>query len=117
MTALRIRLVGACLIVASFATAGSLFAQQYHAVCAAKQHHCGQMATISKCCCGDQDLARDDSTPAQSRADVLVDLEVVPTLPSAGIAVSAPVILCAVQTSPPRLRPLDLPTLFSTFLL
>lgn len=98
-------------------TGGSVFVQAIHSVCVAKQHDCGKTATISNCCCGDQDATRTDATPVQSRVEVHVDLQATPVLPNVVPIVRAPQALVAIQTSPPRLCLLDLPTLFSSYLI
>lgn len=98
-------------------TGGSVLAQALHPVCIAKQHDCGKTAKISKCCCGDREAARTDATPVQSRVEVRADLSATPVLPNVVHIAPAPQALSPVQTSPPRLCLLDLPTLFSTFLI
>jgi hypothetical protein len=111
--------VSAFALVASMlvAVGGSVFAQASHPVCVAKQHECGKTATISTCCCDAQDAAGPDSTPVPSRVDVSGDMTAAPTLPTVDSGLSAPLQVVAVQTSPPRLCLLDLPTLFVTFLI
>ncbi len=106
-------------VVASMfvALGGPVFAQAVHPVCVAKQHECGQTAKIVKCCCGDQDTSRRDSTPVQSRVEVRADTTAAPALPHILHVVSAPASFAPVHTSPPRLGLLDLPTLFVTFLI
>jgi hypothetical protein len=97
-------------------TGGPLFAEAPHPMCVIKQHDCGKTPTFSKCCCGTQDPTRNESTPGQSRVEVSADVSVAPSLIQ---AVPTPTRLAAVrvQTSPPRLCLLDLPTLFATFLI
>jgi hypothetical protein len=99
------------------AVGGSVLAQAAHPVCLVKQHDCGQTAKIVKCCCGDQDASRSDSTPVLSRVELRGDMTVAPALPNIVHVVSAPLSMAAVHTSAPRLRLLDLPTLFVTFLI
>src|SRR5512141_2832338 len=96
---------------------GSVFAQAARPVCVAKHHECEKTAKIVKCCCGDQDASRNDSTPVQSRIEIRSDMTAVPALPNIVHVVSAPVLVVPVHTSPPRLCLLDLPTLFVTFLI
>jgi len=110
--------VSAFALVASMlvAVSGSVFAQASHPVCVAKQHECGKTATISTCCCDAQDAAGPDSTPVPSRVEVSGDMTAAPTLPAVDSGLSAS-LQVAVQTSPPRLCLLDLPTLFVTFLI
>lgn len=98
-------------------TGGPVCVQAIHPVCVATQHDCPKTVTISNCCCGDQDAARTDATPVQSRVDVRADLSAAPALPNVGHIAPAPQALSPVQTSPPRLWLLDLPTLFSSFLI
>jgi hypothetical protein len=111
--------VSAVALVASLlvAVGGSVFAQAGHPVCVAKQHECGKTATISTCCCGAQDATGPDSTPGQSRVEVSGDMTPAPALPHIVTIVSTPRSLAPVQTSPPRLCLLDLPTLLVTFLI
>jgi hypothetical protein len=117
VTDLRTRLAALSVAAAIVAmTGGPLFAQTDHPICTARQHDCGNTPTLSKCCCGDQDPTRHDSTPVQPRVEVRVDRSSTPALVE---VVSAPArhSVIHVQTSPPRLCLLDLPTLFSTFLI
>ena len=86
-------------------------------MCAAKQHDCRQTAKIVKCCCGNEDASRSDSTPVQPRVEVRGDTTAAPALPNMVHVVSAPASFAPVHTSPPRLCLLDLPTLFVTFLI
>ena len=118
VTALRMKLAAFSVLTAIVAmTGGPVFAQAIHPVCVAKEHDCGKTARISKCCGGDQAAARTDATPAQSRIDVRADLSAAPALPNVVSIAPAPQALRPVQTSPPRLCLLDLPTLFVTFLI
>lgn len=118
VTPLRMKLAALSVVAAIVATTGgSVFAQAIHPVCVAKQHDCGKTAKISKCCCGDQEAAWTDSTPVQPRVEVRADLLATPALPNVVHIAPAPQALSPVQTSPPRLCLLDLPTLFSTFLI
>jgi hypothetical protein len=111
--------VSAVALVASMlvAVGGSVFAQAGHPVCVAKQHECGKTARISTCCCDAQDATGSDSTPVPSRVEVRGDMTVAPTLPNVDSDLSAPLQVATVQTSPPHLCLLDLPTLFVTFLI
>jgi hypothetical protein len=106
------------LLAAVITSAGSAaLAAQVHPACAAKQHECGKIATISACCYGDQDAARTDSTPVQSRVEVPTDICATPALPHVVQIAPAPSVLSPVHTSPPYLCLIDLPTLFATFLI
>ena len=117
VTLLRMRLAALSIVAVMIATTGgSVFVQAIHSVCVAKQHDCGKTATISNCCCGDQDT-RTDAIPVQSRVEVHVDLPATPVLPNVVSIAPAPQGLGPVRTSPPRLCLLDLPTLFSSFLI
>jgi hypothetical protein len=98
-------------------TGGAVLAQAIHPVCGAKQHDCGKTAKISKCCCGDRDAARTDSTPVQPRVEVRADISATPALPRVIQVAPTRQALTPVHSSPPRLCLLDLPTLFSTFLI
>jgi hypothetical protein len=111
------KLAALSVVAAMFAMTASTFAQANHAVCAAKQHDCGKVATISACCCGDQDAGRSDSTPVQDRVDLRAEAATPVNLPAATQVLPALAIVLPVQTSPPRLCLLDLPTLFATFLM
>jgi hypothetical protein len=95
---------------------GAVFARAAHPICVAKHHDCGQTARMSSCCCGDQDVSRNDSTPGQSRT-VRPDVSVTPALSCAFDFATAPRPASAIQTSPPRLCLLDLPTLFAALLI
>ncbi len=119
MTALRTKLAAITLIAGTLAvTGGSVFAQDRHPVCAAKQHDCGRTATISNCCCGDQGTAHDEATPALSRVEGKAAGQPATTaLPHIVRVVSAPQRLSAVHTFPPWLCLLDLSTLFSSLLI
>jgi hypothetical protein len=110
-------MIAVVLVAASLTTAGSLFAQQLHDVCAARQHHCGEMTRITQCCCGDQGLARGEATPIQVRAEERVDFTPIAEVPNVGLAIVPQIAVKVTQTSPPRLKHLDLPTLFATLLI
>jgi hypothetical protein len=112
------RVVAAGLVFAISAVAGgSVFSQAAHPICVAKHHDCGQIARMSSCCCGDQDVSRNDSTPGQSRTDVRPDMSVTPSFSFAVYFATGPNLASAIQTSPPRLCSLDLPTLFAALLI
>ena len=118
MTTLRTKLAAIALIVGTLSVmGGSVFAQDRHPVCAAKQHDCGSTATISNCCCGDQGAAHNEATPVQSRAEGKAGQPAIVALPHVVHVVSAPQPLSAVHTVPPRLCLLDLPTLFASLLI
>jgi hypothetical protein len=115
---LRTKLAALALITGLLAAAGgSLFAQDTHPACAAKQHDCGKATRISECCCGDPGAARDAGAPARSRTELSRDTSVALTLPQFVRSVQPAPLSSAVQTSPPRLCLLDLPTLFATLLI
>lgn len=99
------------------AVAGPLFAQAGHPVCAAKQHECGKSAKVVKCCCGDQNASRNDSTPVQPRVEVRGDMTAASVVPNVTHVMSQPASFAKIDTSPPRLCLLDLSTLFVTFLI
>lgn len=99
------------------ATGASAFAGQGHPTCATHQHECGKTAKILKCCFSDEGSAWTDSTPVEPRVEVRADLSATPALPHVVHIAPAPQALSPVQTSPPRLCLLDLPTLFATFLI
>ena len=114
---LRTKLSAVALVISTLVAAGgSVLGQASHPVCVAKQHDCGRTATVSSCCCGDQGT-RDDATPAQSRIELGIQLTAIPALADVVRLVSAQPSLPVVQSSPPRLCLLDLPTLFVTFLI
>ena len=118
VTLLRMKLAALSIVAVMIATTGgSVLVQAIHSVCVARQHDCAETATISSCCCGEQDTTRTDATPVQSRVEVHVGLLATPVLPNVVPIVPAPQGLGRVQTSPPRLCLLDLPTLFSSFLI
>jgi hypothetical protein len=117
VTPLRARIIAVALVATSLATTGSLFAQQLHDVCTARQHRCGEMARITQCCCGEQSLARHESTPVQVRVEERVEFTAIAAVPNAELTIIAPVVGAFIQPSPPRLKPLDLPTLFATLLI
>lgn len=93
------------------------FAGISHQACTAKQHDCGKTPTLTTCCCGDGQSSQTDSTPVQSRVEVRADLWSMPPLTSADHVVSSLIALAAVHTSPPHRYLIDLPTLFSSFLI
>jgi len=94
-----------------------VFAQDRHPDCETTHHDCGELATISGCCCGDLGQFRDTSVPAQARTELTKDVAVTLPLPSFVQPLARPPLLSAVQASPPRLALLDLPTLFATLLI
>jgi hypothetical protein len=110
-------MIAIVLVVASLPTAGSLFANHFHDVCAARQHHCGEMARITQCCCGDQSLARHESTPVQVRVEERVDFTMIAEVPNAEPTIIPAMVGAFIQPSPPFLKRLDLPTLFATLLI
>lgn len=117
VTGFRRKLAALALIASTVAAGVTVFAQPRHPVCAAKQHDCGESASIAGCCCGDDGLAsRDAGTPAQSRTDLRTE-PVSAVLPLFVTVVPADVQGPAVQTSPPRSCPLDRPTLFAALLI
>jgi len=118
VTGLRTKCSAVALIVGVLAaTAGPVFGHDRHPVCETRQHDCGKTAKISSCCCGDLGQFRDASVPAQARTEPTKDVAVTLTLPSFVQPVARQPLLSAVQTSPPRLALLDLPTLFATLLI
>jgi hypothetical protein len=118
VNSLRASLSSIAVVASLLATIGGpLLAQATHPVCTAKHHECDKTATVSDCCCGDQGSPLADSTPAQSRVEVRGDLSPMLALPSFVHTAPAPQPLSPVQTSPPRLCLLDLPTLFATLLI
>ena len=117
VTDLRMKLAALSVVAAIVAMAGApVFAEAGNPVCAARQHDCGKTVKMSRCCCGDQDPTRNESTPVQPRVEVRIDVSSTPALLSA-VPLQTRFALVRVQTSPPRLCLLDLPTLFSTFLI
>jgi hypothetical protein len=110
-------MIAAVLVAASLGATGSLFAQQLHDICAAQQHHCGETARITQCCCGDQSLARHEATPVQVRVEERVDLTPIAEVPNVRLATVPSTAGTVAQTSPPRLKHPDLPTLFATLLI
>ena len=119
MTRLRLKLSALGLIVAMLsATTGVMFAEERHPTCEARQHDCGKAEKISSCCSGDLGTPGDSGTPAQARYDVANGGPVAgPVLPIIQHALPDRSPMVAVQTSPPGQVSLDLPTLFSTFLI
>ena len=114
----RTMLSAIVLVAAVITSAGAaVLAAHVHPACAAHRHECSKSATIAKCCCGDQDAARTDSTPVQSRVEVRTDMCATPALPHAVQITAAASVLSPVHTSPPYLCLIDLPTLFATFLI
>jgi len=104
------------LAVTSAATASAL-AGETHRMCVTKQHDCGQTPRITQCCCGDEQASQMESTPVQSRIDVRADLLSMPAVMSVVQVATAPYALIAIHTSPPHRFLIDLPTLFSSFLI
>jgi hypothetical protein len=109
--------VAVWVVLATVALSGSLAARQLHVVCSAQQHHCPDMATIVSCCCGDQDAARHDAVPVQSRVEAQSVLTVLPPLAVDTAASLQPLAPMHDHTSPAHLALLDLPTLFESFLI
>lgn len=106
------------LLAAVITSAGSgVLAAHVHPACAAHRHECGKSATITKCCCGDQDAARTDSTPVQPRVEVRTVICATPALPHVVRIALAPLALSRVHTSPPNRCSIDFLTLFATFLI
>ena len=106
------------LLVAMTATATvSAYAAPGHPICATKQHDCGRTTTITKCCCGDEPASQMQSTPVQTRVDVRADLSPVPAIMHPVLAATIANTPPRIQTSPPHRYLVDLPTLFSSFLI
>ena len=119
VTRVRLNLAAFSLIAAMVAMAGGpLLAQALHPACAATHHDCGKTAArIARCCCDDHDAPRAEASPVQSRVEVRADLSTT-IAPMNLVHVASPLKApIAVQTSPPRLCLLDLPTLFVSFLI
>lgn len=98
-------------------TTGSAFAQAAHPVCAAKQHDCGRVATIAKCCCGEQEASHPLPAPAQSRFESPADTTSTATPPIAFELPQGGRSFHPIQTSPPCGCLIDLPTLYVSFLI
>jgi hypothetical protein len=106
------------LVAAIIAMAGGpLFAEAAHPMCVARQHDCGNTPAFSKCCCGNQDPTRSESSPVQPRVDAAGADVSATVVSSETVRTPARFAMVRVQTSPPRLCLLDLPTLFATFLI
>jgi len=97
--------------------AAQAFAGGAHSTCAAKQHECGRAATITSCCCLDQDDTSSQGGPVESRAQISTGLTIAP---APAIAAPLPDVFQTIarpHTTPPRAAPLDLPTLFASLLI
>jgi len=118
VTGLAKRLSALVLASAMVASAsGSVFAQNRHPVCEAKQHDCGQPARISSCCCGDLGAPREAGTPAQSGTELANPMATAPLPPQLDHPLLTSASDIAIQLSPPRLAFLDLTTLFACLLI
>jgi hypothetical protein len=118
VTVPRVRLSVVALIASLLATTGgAVFAQALHPVCVARQHDCGKTTTIAQCCCGDSGAAQNEGTPVQTRMDIRADFSQAQAVTSDVQVATTPHALIHVQTSPPRLSRLDLPTLFASLLI
>lgn len=93
------------------------FAGQIHPICASKQHDCGRTSRITQCCCGDEPASQQQSTPVQTRVDVCADLSPVPVIMQAVLVATTSHTPTRIDTSPPHRHLVDLPTLFSSFLI
>ena len=116
MTDLRRTLAALSVVAALLASTASMFAQANHDACGARQHECGKVVKISSCCCGEGSASQHDSTPVQPRVEVRADMTTT-VVPNGIHVLSAPPASILVLSAPPRFCPLDLPTLFVTFLI
>jgi len=107
----------ALLVAMTGAATVPAFATPIHPVCATKQHDCGRATTITKCCCGDEPASQMQSTPAQTRVEVRADLSTVPVIMHAVLVATTSNTPIRIHTSPPHRHLVDLPTLFSSFLI
>ena len=117
VTRLRLQLAALGTAAAILIMTAAPLAQALYQTCMLPHHECGKTARIVKCCCGDQDASRNDSTPVQSRLEVRGDMTVASVVPNVTRVVSQLASFAPVDSSPPRLCLLDLPTLFVTFLI
>jgi hypothetical protein len=96
---------------------GSVFAQNRHPVCEAKQHDCDQPARVSNCCCDDVGTPGGTGTPAQSRVDVVSGTTTAPVPPQCVPPALSAHEHITVHTSPPGSALLDRTTLFACLLI
>ena len=88
-----------------------------HRACLAHHHDCTKAARVSGCCGMDQGDRSDEATPAPGKAQVAQPVAGTMAVTSAPLAVADLLRhACALTTSPPS-APLDLITLFGTFLI
>ena len=117
VTTLRTRLRAAALLAAILgASAGSAFAEVRHAVCAVKQHECGQTARIASCCCDGQDDSSSQSGPTETKVQIATHVDATATLPAAAHGPGLPPSPIVPFSTPPRAGP-DRSALFSVLLI
>ena len=114
----RTRLSAVALVAAILSASGALLAAaDVHPVCVSKHHDCGTAPTIGSCCCGDQGRASDESVPAKPRVQAITGLSFVSLAPLPIVINLQSAATTAIQTSPPRGAPPDLPTRFGALLI
>lgn len=117
MSSLRAKLSACILIAGVISATGNVFAGQHeHASCPMERQDCEHVATITQCCHVNPSDASNHGGPVESRIRLSVDLSPLPVaLVAVHAGVSRPNV--GVHTSPPRVCPLDLPTLFAALLI
>lgn len=118
VTQFRATLTALLLLVAMMATTASVFATPRHTACVTQKHECEHVPTIAECCCQKAESGRPDSTPPEPR--IAADASALLATPVIA-ALAAPLPQAPALTQPiavsPRFATLDLPILFSTFLI
>jgi len=117
VSTLRVRLSALAIIAVIVVTNGAvLFAAEQHDACAMVHHDCERTPTIRPCCC-DGHTSSNQGAPVESRVQVGADVSAVPLVLASVTPTDAHHLSVHVHTSPPRIVPLDLPTLFAALLI
>jgi hypothetical protein len=116
---LRLRLSALALVTVVAATNGAavLAAAQQPAPCVTQHHACDKTTAIRPCCCDPHGDVSNQGGPIESRVQIGADVSAVPLVLAAVTLDGQAQRSGRVNTSPPRIVPLDLPTLFATLLI
>lgn len=115
---LRIAATALALIAAvTTAATAPVFAAAAHPSCPAKRHDCAKAAAFTRCCCDQEQSTPQHGAPAQPRVELPRDAAATPVAVSGTLAATHRIAPPVVHTSPPHQHLVDLPTLFSVFLI
>jgi len=91
--------------------------QAAQGACAPKQHACGNVGSIAPCCCADRSDSSNPGGPIASRVQLTDDPAPIPVAFAGASVVDTSHDGVAVQLSPPRVCPVDFPTLYACLLI